>query len=619
MFWGPYATMYWFYISLLVILLFDKEKLRKLTYAGYSSMVLLALYNPLVFYLCRRVFGDSIAYFSRLYSLLPVPFLIAYAAVFLLGKTTGIMKPVLFLFIEGMILLGGHNIYSEDWIRYAENPTKLSDEVLQICDMVHDYKAHVCIAAPENLATYIRQYDGSILMPYARNTQYHPMRDLLNEDVPDIEAVLSRAGENACDYVVVKKNANNYINFEEQGQILAGETEHYLLYLLCNIPRIKRQYNNYCQIIEERNLNADNQLVLNGSDYAIVKYEYDAEGNCCKTLYYDTNEIPILTKMGYYGISRRYNKRHLVEEEFYLDSTGQPFTASFGYASVRYKYDRNGRRCEEYYFDATGNPTMLSSGQYGLRREYRSNDLVSRIMYLDSDGNPVLLKSGYAMIDRDYDNAGNLIAEYYFDKNGMPVVLGSGHSGYQRTFNERKQVTTLTYVDASHRPMVISAGYSTIKYIYDSSGNLVEEYYYDLDDAPVSLSTGEYGCRKVFNNQKQATRIMYIDAHGTPLMRTDGYCGFEQEYNELGQIIGVYYFGIDESPIALSSGQYGFQQTYNEKGLVRSLTYVDKNHFPMEIGEPKYCRIEYQYDENRQITNISYYNLTGDLVREDRK
>ena len=28
MFWGPYATMYWFYLSLLVILLFDKEKLR---------------------------------------------------------------------------------------------------------------------------------------------------------------------------------------------------------------------------------------------------------------------------------------------------------------------------------------------------------------------------------------------------------------------------------------------------------------------------------------------------------------------------------------------------------------------------------------------------------------
>ena len=75
MFWGPYGFIYWFFISLFIALIFDKKKERKLTYAGYSVLVLFALYNPIVFYLCRKIFGDSTAYFSRLYSLSPISLL----------------------------------------------------------------------------------------------------------------------------------------------------------------------------------------------------------------------------------------------------------------------------------------------------------------------------------------------------------------------------------------------------------------------------------------------------------------------------------------------------------------------------------------------------------------
>lgn len=680
LFWGPYCFVYLFFLSLITVLVLDKQSERKMTYAGYSLLVLFALYNPIVFYLCRKVFGESTAYFSRLYSLLPVPFVIAYSAVFIFQKKKQVIRLFLFLCLETVIILGGKSVYSEDWIAPGENPTKLSNEVLQVCDIVHGYKEHVCIAVPQDLATYIRQYDGAIIMPYGRDMYYNEMREAMKPDVPDIDQILAMAGEKSCDFLVVKKNADNYRHFEEHNQLLYGETENHLVYLLQNIPRIERQYNDFFQITEERNLNAEGHLIINSSKYASAKYEYDAHGNCSRILYFDENSNPCLTRMGYYGVSRKYNTNRLIIEETYLDSGQKPFSTVIGCASMKFKYDNRQRKTAEYYYDTTGEPAMLASGQFGRKFVYQANNHISRIIYTDNNGTPILTKAGYSMVDTEYDSLGNLIAEYYLNEEGTPVFLSLGEFGYQkklnsegqtesltyvnaerqpsmtnrgyatiryiydaagnpseeyyldekkqpvalptgqfglyRTYNEKLQISSETYLGINNQPILLNSGYSTVKYKYDAYGNKCEEYFYGIDEQPVPLSTGEYGHRFTYNDKSQVQRLVYLDASGMPMSLSSGISGVDREYDQFGHICAEYYIDQIGNATALSSGQYGYERVLDQQGNILSITYTDINHLPTEIGAPPFSTIKYEYNNNK-LSARYYYNLDGQLVSEE--
>ena len=127
-----------------------------------------------------------------------------------------------------------------------------------VCEIIRGYEGQVRLAAPSDLAVSIRQYDGSIKMPYGRywgdNT---PLRVQLDLDYPDVDNTLKLAGENACDFIVVNKNNNNLAGFLESGQEIFGETENYYVVKIKNIPRIQYIYNKFCQVSEIRYIDKD--------------------------------------------------------------------------------------------------------------------------------------------------------------------------------------------------------------------------------------------------------------------------------------------------------------------------------------------------------------------------
>ncbi len=614
LFWGDNSFFWLFLIAVIFILYFENDKIGKATYVYYSIIVLLGLYNPITYYLCNRLFNGNYAYFTRLYSLLPVPFTIAYFSVLLIEKIKGWSKLVLFSFIVGIIVLGGTNIYNEDWVRRAENFSKLSNDVVEVCEIVHSDNERIRLAAPSNIAVSIRQFDGTIMLAYGRYYGYNePLRGQLDLDFPDVDKTLQLAGEYACDYIVVQKNVTNYYSFTQKGQELYGETENYYVFKILNIPRIKFVYDKYSRVVEKRYLDCNGELVIGENEYAVVRYEYDSSGNKIKETFFDEEEKPVIMPSGNAGTMFSYNKKHQVIRTTYIDKDGYPVMVSNGFASIAYKSNKN-HDCEEYYYDNNGEPIKLNLGQYGASREYDSSGRVISISYINEKGISQMTYLGYYKHSFVYDEFGHVISEYYLDTEDKPVELTSGQSGVNYKYDENDYLVSSSYIDVDGAYTSISSGYSIINYDYDEFGNRIEEHYYDEDNTPTRSMEGIYGKKYTYNDQGQLETVCYLDVDDSITRSQSGYTSIYYEYDKSGCNTGLYYYDSNGNPQSSDLGDYGYNIEYNYRKQKTAITYVDKNRQPINT-KCGYSTIKYDYDRLGNVKEETYYNKDNEPVK----
>ena len=227
-YWGSLAFPLLFFAGLVVILILEKDKIKRYTFLWYSLLVLVFIYNPLTLVICNLILEKTTfnQYYLRFFTLLPVLVVIAYMFTLLINKLSGIRKLVATLVVCGLIALAGNCIYTQDWFSKAENRNKVPQDVVTICDLFADYEgASIRIMAPQDIAVYLRQMDSRFSMPYARSLPDEAY-ELTNED-PDIAAVVDYTKENNVDYVVVSavdNILNAYLNY---GFILYGRTAYY--------------------------------------------------------------------------------------------------------------------------------------------------------------------------------------------------------------------------------------------------------------------------------------------------------------------------------------------------------------------------------------------------------
>lgn len=606
MFWNKNGFFYFFFIALLAIVIFEKDRISKYTYVGYSIIVLIIIYNPITYYLCRDMFSGNYAYFARLYSMLPVPFVIAYATVFFIRKFNGVKKLGLFVAAEALVIVVGSNVYKEDWIQKAENYSKLSNEVIWISDMLHGVKEHVCIAAPTSIATELRQYDGSIMMPFGRDWGDRlPLRYLMDSENPDRDETLKLAGEKACDFIVVSSNAENRESFGDLE--LYGETDEFLIYSMKGVSRIERTYNDKCQVTEERNIDSDDNLYLNSDGYAIVRYEYDDSGNKSREFFYGTDEEPVTLSEGYSGISYTYDKRHRVTSMQYYDEEGNPCITSFNYSLIRYRYDKKDRVTGEYYFDESGNPHKQFEGYFGMEKEYNSNSRISKKIFVDEDKNPMIINTGYSEIICDYNDHGDIIKEVYRDINDELVMTVNGYYAVLKEYDEKHHLSKVTYVDEEDSPVMTGLGYASVVYTYDESGKQTEERYFGPDNEPVAIANGQYGERKVYEDGK-ISRTYYIDAEGENINISLGYSGISCYYDDSGRVSETGYLDEQGYQVSGPTGEYGLGREYDRSGQLISTCYLNKNHEPM-INNSGMAKTVYKYDIFGRVIEEKYYDL----------
>jgi len=461
MYWGGSPMQWVFYASILLILIFEKRRTYRLVFGVFPVVTLVAVFNPLTAAAVSLLFKKVEVYYVRLFSIIPVFYCMAHGMMMLVKKVQGIFK--LFGVCAALLVFvcAGNCIYRESWMKAAENLQKVPSEVISVLAAIPHEDETVRVALPNPLHIYARQVDGSILMPYGREIHGDPVPLLgeLNKREPDAARVMTLAGNEDVDYVVVRRDRRAKAAFRGLGYYPFAETDRYSIYAVTGTPRTDIILNGKRQVVSTTSLDAEGKpFYSNISVIATREYAYDRWGNRTEERYYDHKGQRVTTTDGHSGTRRSYEMHGLawlINSSTYLDMQDQPVLAAGRYGT-RYRFLRRRDLIEESYCDAEGR-------------------LMNR------------LDTGYAIALKEYDPKGRLVSEKYYDTDRNPVACYDGYSGYAREYDEDGRLTVEEYFDGQGKPANNRGGFATWRRSYDDDGNLTAEAFLDAQGDAVDV------------------------------------------------------------------------------------------------------------------------------------
>ena len=223
--------------ALLYIILYEKEKIRRILFAGYAVLFVLLYFCPLVIFGMGKLIG-SLVYWRMLW-LLPTPVIIAYAMVMAWKRMApGWKRTGLAVLFSLAICLTGQNVYLQNTpFTEAANLQMVPALAASVCTIIRDIcreDESVLVAAPEELTWYIRQYDAGIGQVYgrrggARTGGKRIRRQLLKDKIyPDI--LCQDAREIGCNFIVLTDKGKRVKLMEDRGFAVVGRVDNYVIY-----------------------------------------------------------------------------------------------------------------------------------------------------------------------------------------------------------------------------------------------------------------------------------------------------------------------------------------------------------------------------------------------------
>lgn len=222
-FWGDSGYMILLTLSLIMILWNKKNNVRAKTVAIYSVLVLvLIIYNPLAAPIGLHFFSEDSWAYLRIFYLLPLMPLIAYAATDYYADAVdaaeSVGKKLKYLAVICMIIVVSGCTFDESLYVRAENPYKIDQQALDISEMIlSDSGGKTRAVMPEDdvIVYGIRQYTADIVV--AART-----------DGIDGEAALAEL-ESGYDfqYIVLGKDKETLRMLEKHSYECIGSTEDY--------------------------------------------------------------------------------------------------------------------------------------------------------------------------------------------------------------------------------------------------------------------------------------------------------------------------------------------------------------------------------------------------------
>ena len=308
-FWGESIYYTWLFIAAALIILLEKSPVTKRIIGIYPLCYLLALlYSSVAYTLIQRYTAGIWQYYARLFSMISFPVTLGLGSILLIDGICSIrikkkkrrhkrkgsrpefshwraaLKLILTSGCCCIMIFSGINVYEEEWFEPAQNPEKVPADVIEICKILHRDEGGT-IAVPGAISRYIRQIDASFYMPYGRHA--NTLGKELSKTNPDPDYVMTEAGKEGCDFIVVENNLKNLSQFQLFGwepSIVQGE---YLIYEVQDVKRTANTYNSDRQLIMQTLLDEDGEPTANVAGYHSVRYEYDSRGNIQSELYFD--------------------------------------------------------------------------------------------------------------------------------------------------------------------------------------------------------------------------------------------------------------------------------------------------------------------------------------------
>lgn len=420
--WRGNAYQWFFYAAILLVLIFEKRKTIRIVFGWAPVLYLALMFNPICIKALNLAGLSNPAYFARLFSFMPLMYVIARGFTILLMTRNNWIKLVGVCLTCTVICLTGKNIYGETWLTKADNLEKVPQETLDILEAIDaDENQNVSIAPIDASAVYIRQV-ADVITPYGRNVG--GLGRLLEMDPPDAQQVMEKAGFWCVDYVMVHRTDSTISAFEEQGYEPYALTENYALFKVEGVPRIKQILNENRQIVSESYYDETGELAVTGNGYTTILYEYGPTNQVDKQSYYDVDGNQFCFPEGYTSVRNEHYTNGKTKSLAYLDKNGNPVLKD-GRCETRYRYDSSGRVVQETYYDEQGKPMKRMDGEYAMRRiTYLEGSTVER--YYDEVGEPVFSAGGYAGKKTVYDGENQLTEVIYYDSEGNEIGGAGG-------------------------------------------------------------------------------------------------------------------------------------------------------------------------------------------------
>lgn len=212
-YWGEGYYQYLLLAAVLYLLLKKRKQESTRQSLLYLFSVLFLFFCPLTAKIIRICIGDDV--FWRVLWLLPlVPVICLAAAEFLTDRRSKLSRAVMTLVLIGLIAVCGKSMFQAGRYVLLQNHQKVPTEVTHICDLIvseaqKDGLSEIQVAADDHLASYIRVYDASILMPYGRramgsiDSYDRLLYEQINSDPADYDKIGKLGIHEACNFLII--------------------------------------------------------------------------------------------------------------------------------------------------------------------------------------------------------------------------------------------------------------------------------------------------------------------------------------------------------------------------------------------------------------------------------
>lgn len=433
--WQGSAYQWFFYAGILITLIFEKRRMVKIVFGWVPFLYLVCLFNPLSIKLLGYAGVSNAAYFVRLFSFMPLMYVIAKGFMLLMQMD----NPWLKLCGTGLacvvICFFGKNIYLESWFIKAENYVKVPQSTLDILSAI-DTKTDkpVCIAAIGSDPVYLRQVED-VVMPYGR--YIGSLGDMLSMDPPDIQQVMELAGQQDVDYIIARRTGSTIAAFLKYRYKPFALTNDYVIFAVQGVNRVNRILNDRRQIIKEMETNPSGEVVKDRTGSYAYSYEYDTNGRVVKITFLDKDGNPTDEGRAYASIQRTYYLNGDIKTVSYFDQDGRPVMMNGRY-ETKYIYDKSSRVIKEVYYDQYGALMNRLDGQYTVCEfSYSPTGKINGECFLNGNNKPTRSAWGYARMDRIFNESDIPVRETYYDTDGTVLgLVGDGLPSKAECLNE---------------------------------------------------------------------------------------------------------------------------------------------------------------------------------------
>lgn len=418
--WRGNAYQWFFYAGIVLTVIFEKRKMVRFVFGWTPLLYLACIFNPIALKLLNISGLSNQAYFTRLFSFMPLMYVIAYGFSIVLrlfrNTKSELIKLMGLTAVCCSIVLTGNNIYRESWLTRAENLEKVPRDTIEIVEAVKGDES-IKIATIDANTVYIRQI-ADVITPYGR--YMGNLGNQLSEDPPDVQRVMEIAGLQDMDYVCVHRTEATLNAFSEKGYQPYALTTNYGIFKVEGVPRVRRVLNEKRQSISVGKYDPSNVPESTIEGYYTENYDYNPNGRWIRRTFLDEYDAPFNVDDSFATECRDYYINGWLKSISYLDQFGNPALYHGCYKTV-FSYNHSGQIVQESYYDESGQLMQNIVNQYAIKTiMYNSDGIIICEEYLNEDASPTLSSSGYAKIIYTYDGE-NLLCETYYDESGKEI------------------------------------------------------------------------------------------------------------------------------------------------------------------------------------------------------